>query len=59
VAIGWTSDIAADDFVPGLPQGGDGVPPGESIATGDEDFHGKGFGVRGSGFRGTAKERLW
>ena len=48
---GHAGDVAADDLVAGVPQGGDGVPSRESVASGDEDFHEEEFGIRNSGFR--------
>jgi hypothetical protein len=56
-APGRAADVAADGLVAGRAQDVHDVPSRESVATGDEDFHGRGFGVRGSGFREQIRKR--
>ncbi len=46
---GWGDvDVGADGFVAGGLEGGEGVPPDESVAAGDEDFHGATMAFRGA-----------
>ena len=51
-AAGQAADIGADDVVSGLAQGGHGMAPDESAATGDEGFHGEGVRGQGTGDKG-------